>query len=108
MYPETIEYIVAGCPVIAQSVYLGCHNAMASAVHWSLCALCGFPRSLSIFLETGAFPVRRPNLVFVDKCSGCTKLIDVPCVMDKHVIDRHREKAEKCFDLARVTDFMEQ
>ena len=42
MYPETIEHIVAGCPLIAQSIYLDRHNAVTSAVHWSLCALCGF------------------------------------------------------------------
>ena len=41
MYPETID---SCCPVIVQSVYLDRHNAVASAVHWSLCALFEFPR----------------------------------------------------------------
>ena len=42
MFPETTEHIVAGCPVIAQSIYLDCHNAVALAVHWNLCAQYGF------------------------------------------------------------------
>ena len=45
MFPETIEHIVAGCPVVAQSIYLDRHDAVASAVHWSLYAQYGFPRS---------------------------------------------------------------
>jgi len=45
IYVETIEHIVAGCLVIAQSIYLDRHNAVASAVHWSLCACYSFPRS---------------------------------------------------------------
>ena len=36
----------------------------------------------------------------MDKRTRCTKLIDVACVMDRHVIDKHREKAEKYLDLA--------
>ena len=45
MFPETIEHIVAGCPVIAQSIYLDRHNAVVSGVHWSPCAQYGFPQS---------------------------------------------------------------
>ena len=45
MFLETIEHNVAGCPVIAQSIYLDRHNAVASAVHWNLCAQYGFPQS---------------------------------------------------------------
>ena len=45
MFPEIIEHIVAGCPVIAQSIYLDHHNAVASVVYWSLCTQYGFPRS---------------------------------------------------------------
>ena len=33
MFPETIEHIIAGCPSIAQSIYLDRHNAVTSAVH---------------------------------------------------------------------------
>ena len=36
----------------------------------------------------------------MDKCTRCTKLIDVACVMDRNFIDKHREKAEKYLDLA--------
>ena len=52
MLPELIEHIVAGRPVIAQFIYLNCHNAVASAVHWSICAQYGFPRSLLTVVAT--------------------------------------------------------
>ena len=42
---------------------------------------------------------RRPDIVCVDKCSGCGTFIDVTCVMDRHVIDKQR-KTEKYLDLA--------
>ena len=42
MYPETIEHIIAGCPTMAQTVYLDRHNAVTSAIYWCLCDLCGF------------------------------------------------------------------
>jgi len=38
---------------------------------------------------------RRPDKVCVDKHSGCGTFIDVTCVTDRHVIDKHREKTEK-------------
>jgi len=121
MFPETIEHIVAGCPSIAQTVYLDRHNAVTSAVHWSLCSLCGFSRSTEWWqhqpqpvLDNDSYKLlydfnmytdrrisaRRPDIVCVDKCSGCTRLIDVACVMDRHVVDKHRDKAEKYLDLA--------
>ena len=121
MFPETTEHIIAGCLSIAQSIYLDHHNAVTSAVHWSLCALYGFTRS-SQWWQHQPLPVldsddykllydfnvytdrritaRRPDLVFMDKHTRCTKLIDVACVMDRHVIDKHGEKAEKYLDLA--------
>ena len=30
---------------------------------------------------------RRRDIVYMDKGSGCTKLLDVACVMDRHVVD---------------------
>ena len=41
-FAESIEHIVAGCPLMAQLVYLDQHNAIASAIH---CGSCSFPRS---------------------------------------------------------------
>jgi len=42
---------------------------------------------------------KRPDLVCVNKRSSCGTIIDVTCVMDRHVIDIHREKTEKYLDL---------
>jgi len=114
MFPETIEQIVAGCPAIAaQSIYLDRDNAVASAVHWSLCAQYGFPRSeqwwqhqpqlvldndeygllydFNIFMDK-RISARRHDILCVNKHSGCGTFIDATCVMDRHVIDKHREK----------------
>ena len=44
-FAESVEHIVAGCPMMAQTVYLDRHNAVASAIHWSLCGSCSFLRS---------------------------------------------------------------
>ena len=42
----------------------------------------------------------RPDLVLMDKQLQCTKLIDVAYVMDRHVVEKHREKIEKYLVLA--------
>jgi len=39
MHPETTEHIIAGCATMAQTVYLGRHNVVTSAIHWCLCGL---------------------------------------------------------------------
>jgi len=103
MFPELIEHIVAGYPVIAQSIYLDCHNAVASAVHRSICAQYGFPRSLQWwqhqlqpFLDNDEYKLlydfniftykritaRRSDMVCTNKRKSCGTFIDVTCVMD--------------------------
>ena len=37
---------------------------------------------------------RRPDMVYINKRTSCGTFIDVMCVMDRHVIDKHREKIE--------------
>ena len=53
----------------------------------------------NIYTDRG-IAARRPDLVLVDKMARCTKIIDIACVMDCHVIDKHKEKIEKYLDLA--------
>ena len=120
-YPETIEHIVAGCPTLAQSVYLERHNTVASAVHWELCHLCGFSCSdqwwchqpeavmdssdyrllydFNIFTDH-RITARRPDIVLIDKQQRLTRLIDIACVMDRNVVEKHREKIEKYLHLS--------
>jgi len=33
-------------------------------------------------------------MVYINKRTSCGTFIDVMCVMDRHVIDKHREKIE--------------
>ena len=109
MYSETIEHIIAGCPTMAQTVYLDRHNAVTSAIHWCLCGLCGFSHStqwwqhqpqavlnnenfkllydFNIFTDR-RISARRPHVVYMDKSSSCTKLLNVACIMDRNVINK--------------------
>ena len=52
----------------------------------------------NIFTDHG-IAARKPDLVLVDKVARRTKIIDIACVMDRHVVDKHREKIEKYLDL---------
>jgi len=120
-FPESIEHIVAGCPLMAQTVYLARHNAITSAIHWCLCGSYGFQRSdrwwqhkpepvlendsfkilydFNIFTDT-RISARRPDLVLVDKEAKHSFLIDVACVMDRNVVSKENEKVDKYLDLS--------
>ena len=37
-------------------------------------------------------PVQHPNLVLIDKQLKCTKLIDIACMMDHHVVEKNRNR----------------
>ena len=116
-------YSGAGCPSLAQTIYLDRHNAVTSAVHWNLCGLYGFEQlsqwwchhpepvldsgnykllyDFDIYTDCG-ITARRPDLGMMDKITWFTGVIDVACVMDHHVIVKHKEKTEKYLDLAIV------
>ena len=82
------------CRRCLQSIYLNCHNAVALAVHWSLCAQYGFLRSehvqwwqhqLQPVLDNNEYKLlydchiftdrritaRRPDMVCADKPTSC-------------------------------------
>ena len=116
IFPESVEHIVAGCPVMAQTTYLNRHYAITSAVHWSLCGACGFEQSedwwkhnpvpvlenanckilydFNIFTDR-LISSRRPDLVLVNKETNSTFLVDVACVMDRNVLTKEKEKVDK-------------
>jgi len=97
------------------------YNSITSTIHWCLCGSCGFQRSdkwwqhqLEQVLENASFKLlydfniftdirisaMRPDLVFVDKSTMHTYLIDVACVMDRNVLTKENEKVEKYLDLS--------
>ena len=105
---------------MAQTVYLDRHNAVASAIHWSLCGSCGFLRCDSWWqhhpesvLENERYKLlydfniftdhliqaRRPDLVYVNKLTRKTYLIDIACVMDHNVLAKEKEKVDKYLSL---------
>jgi len=86
--------IIAGCPTKAQTVHLDRHSTVTSVIHWYL--IVGFlvPHSggnislmqavldnenFKLLYDFNAFTdrrilARRPDIVYMDKGSGCTKL----------------------------------
>ena len=114
-HPETVEHIVAGCPMIAQTLYLKRHNAVAATVHWGLCKTAGFERadnwwkhSPEAALENENYKMlydfniitdrkisaRRPDIVFIDKKNNNAKLIDISCPADRNA-EKKRTKRLK-------------
>jgi len=74
MLPDTIEHIVVGCPVITWSLDLYSHNAVASAIHWSLCTCYGFPQSEQLWqhqpqpvLDNDEYKLLHDCNIFTDK-----------------------------------------
>ena len=101
---------------MAQFIYLEWHNTVASAVHWNLCYMCGFPCSgqwwlhqpkavldnsdYKLLYDFNIFTDHKiaawhPDLVLMDKQLQCIKLNDVACVMDHHVAEKHKVKIER-------------
>jgi len=85
LFPESIEHIVAGCPVMAQTVYLNCHNAITFTVHWSLCGACGFEQSEDWWkhnpvpiLENSKCKVLYDFNIFTDKLISTRRLKSLP------------------------------
>ena len=46
-HEETIQHLLAGCPVLAPSSYLNRKNMVARALHWHLCSAFGLPAAAS-------------------------------------------------------------
>ena len=70
-FPESIEHIVAGCPLMAQTVYFEHHNATTSMIHWCLCGSCGFQQSDKCWkhqpepvLENASFKLLTSTLIY--------------------------------------------
>ena len=101
--------------MIAQTLYLKRHNAVAATVHWGLCKTAGFERADNWWkhnpeaaLENENYKMlydfniitdrkisaRRPDIVFIDKKSNNAKLIDISCPADRNV-EKKRTKRLK-------------
>ena len=108
--PETIEHTRAYSKWVPISSTI---VAVASAIHWNLCAWCVWLHtfravvislartyrdnsSYKLFQDFHSFTdhdivARWPDLVMSDKLSSCTKIIDITCMMDCHMVDNHAE-----------------
>jgi len=111
---ETIQYLMAGCPTLAPTSYLHCHNLVAGVIHWHLCHTFGIHTTagnlfsykplpvvenamIKILWDFGVITVsqiksNRPDIVFLKAAPEKILLIEVPCPADTNVADKKERK----------------
>ena len=108
---ETIQHLLAGCPVLAPTRYLFCHNMVARLLHWHLCSTFGLPiaaswhsheplpvvenKQIKILWDFGihmlaAIGSNHPDTVVFFK--GGILLLEVSCPADMNVLMKGEEK----------------
>ena len=60
-HEETIQHVLAGCPILAKTSYIQRHNMIASVVHWHLCRTVSFPLSANSWFSHQPLPVVENN-----------------------------------------------
>jgi len=120
---ETIQHVLAGCPVLPLTSYIDCHNWIARVVHRHLCKLFDLPLSSDIWFSHKPLPVmendlvkilwdfglftniRIPNnipdiVIFMKPCHRIM-FVEISCPADVHVFGKEDEKVTKYRPLAR-------
>ena len=122
-HEETIQHVLAGCPVLASTSYVERHNMVARVVHWNLCKFfnlplftntwfCHRPQPVSenevtkILWDFGLFTnirvqSNRPDIVVFLKNCHCIMFVSISCPADINVFDNEGEKVSKYQPLAR-------
>ena len=119
-YQETVDHLVAGCPVLAKREYLVRHNKVASYMHWKICQHYGLPTSKEWYkhepkpvtendlvtvlwdfaIQTDKTIIaNRPDIVIRDKKKKTCILIDVSVPSDTNTSLKTFEKISKYKDL---------
>ena len=114
---ETIQYLLAGCPVLAPTCCLSCHNMVTWVLYWHLCSTFGLPiaaswhsheplpvmenRQIKILWDFGihtlaAVGSNHPDIVvfFKGDTTGIL-LLEVSCPADMNVLMKEEEKITK-------------
>lgn len=119
---ETIDHVVAGCPVLAGSAYLGRHNDVARIVHQQLALKHNLVDQFVPYYKYLPDPVlensciklywdreiitdvliraNRPDIVVYDKRMKRVTLIDIAVPLDQNVQTTFSNKITKYHDLA--------
>ena len=119
-FPETIDHIVGGCPLLAEKEYLIRHDRLGQYIHWKAChhykievpdhwykhhpkdvvngekvtILWNFP------IQTDrAIDANKPDIVIKDYATRTCLLIDMTCPQDPNVSTKEFEKLSKYKDL---------
>jgi len=122
-HEETIQHLLAGCPVLAPSSYLSRHNMVARALHWHLCSTFGLHAAASwhsheplpvvenvqvkILWDFGIHTLslvgsNRPDIVvFLKGDTAGILLLEVSCPADMNILVKEEEKMVKYQPLAR-------
>lgn len=116
-YVETVDHIISGCPVLANTEYLDRHNKVAAYIHWRICKKYNInvvekwydhkPESVvenkghvtilwdySIHTDK-TISANRPDITIKDKDANMCYLIDVSTPCDKNVTLKLHEKISK-------------
>ena len=118
--PETIDHLIAGCPMIAATEYLERHDKIGRYLHWKICSATGFETN-SKWYEHQPEPVKendkfcllwdfsintdrtiranRPDIIVKDKEKKECLLIDMSVPGDSNVAAKEFEKKSKYKDL---------
>ena len=122
-HEETIQHVLAGCPVLASTSYLHRHNMVARVVHWHLCKTFDFPLSANSWFSHQPLPVienddvkilwdfglsthmqvscNRPDIVVFLKMCHRILFVEISCPCDVNVFEKEDEKVSKYQVLAR-------
>jgi hypothetical protein len=117
---ESVQHLVAGCSILANSEYTERHNQAASIVHWRMCQKYGIDvpkksyrhiplpvienEKVKILWDVNIYTdklihARRPDIVVVDKSAKKVTLIDMAVPADKNILEKEKEKVAKYQDL---------
>ena len=122
-HEETIQHLMAGCPMLAPTSYLHRHNLVARVIHWHLCRTFGIRTSANSWYSHQPLPVvenatikilwdfgmttvsrvvsNRPDIVvFMKEAPEKILLVEVSCPADINVLDKENEKVTKYQRLA--------
>jgi Reverse transcriptase (RNA-dependent DNA polymerase) len=119
---ESIQHVLAGCPVLSLTDYLVRHNEAAKVVHQALARRSGFvEREVPYFrarpetvLENDRYKLlwdmpittdraveaNRPDMVWVDRVAKKGFIIDMAAPLDKNIVATMAEKRRKYHPLA--------
>ena len=119
-YVETIDHLIAGCPILAKKEHLERHNKVAQYIHWQVCQYYKFSTTKEWYKhETPAvldnqqatilwdfsiqtdrtIKANRPDIVIRDKTTKICTMLDVSIPADKNTSLKTFEKLSKYKDL---------